>query len=120
MMKLLVVPHSYVRKENVVPFMKGTNKVLAVTRKGCPYSEKLRHVLTRCNQVIDHQIHDTEESERLYRDLCIHVRDARVDDDWNHTVPLVFVNGDFIGGFTDFKKLLTYNVLNCNSIMHNK
>jgi len=122
------------KKYKEFPYPIKTNKITAYGRKGCPYCEKIKDFIEK--------VYTKEEKKNIkYHDIFEIISSGQAEDvsdfkrkmrpfinDYS-TVPMIFLGGDFIGGYDDFcmfvseaiknldkkTKLVISDILNTNS-----
>jgi len=67
------------------------------TKDHCPYCKQLKSLLTQLN--LDYSETSLEHDPNLQKKL------SEENNGWR-TVPMLFINKKFVGGFTDFKKIV--------------
>jgi len=102
------------KKYTEFPYPKK-DKITVYGREGCPYCEKIKSFLKdfygkNLNKNVDyHDIFDIIDSKQA-KDVTDFKKKMKIYiDDWS-TVPMVFDNGNFVGGYDDYCTLL-YDIL---------
>lgn len=74
-------------------------KIEIYSNKGCPYCEMAIHLAkTCCNSVIVYELNEGHFTrEELIEKIPSYARKERL------TVPQIFVDGQYVGGYTEFK-----------------
>jgi len=105
------------KKYKEFPYPIKTNKLTVYGRKGCPYCEKMKNFINK--------VYNNDDKKVVkYHDIFEIIDSGHADDVSNFkkkmrpfirdysTVPMVFIQGDFIGGYDDFCELVTKSIKN--------
>ena len=85
------------------PYPLKTNKLTIYGRDGCPYCEKMKDIAENVRGSIYYDIDELIKKDlaKSFEDFKIKMKPFINNYDM---VPIVFINGDFIGGYDNFIK----------------
>lgn len=94
------------RKYKEFPYPSKDELIVAYGRKGCPYCEKLKLFFKKISglknyKIIYHDIFEIIDSGKA-KDISDFKKKMRLFIDDYSMVPIVFIEGKFIGGYTNF------------------
>lgn len=85
-----------------------SNDIFIFSKSTCIYCDKAKELLN--NRKLEYKYLELDNNENCPDKDCLKLKNELIKLTRQKTVPQIFINGSFIGGFTDLDKLLSNEI----------